>query len=111
TKRSRCHSAFLGLARRSATAREPVGAERGGQVALSDKHVADLDMCDGEVALPPGIYGIGFGEALQNLQCLVIARKSARKVPLGFQYRRDHSMRNRQVALPFGVARGGVGKL
>ena len=43
-----------------------VGGERVGDVALVNEHVADLDVRDGQVALPSGVFGVGLGEAFSD---------------------------------------------
>jgi hypothetical protein len=68
-----------------------IGLQRSGEIALRLKHVADLVVGDGKIALPSGVAGIGLGQALGNGEA----------VPVGFQCGGEIALRHQHIADPF----------
>ena len=93
------------FARRSAIAcKGPVARQRRRQVALRLLHVADPVVRDREVALPAGVAGVRFGQALGYRVQGPVARQRRRQVALRLLHVADLVVRGREVALPAGVA-------
>jgi hypothetical protein len=87
-----------------------VARQRRRQVALRNLHVADLVMRGRQVALPPGIARVGFGQTLSNCVRRLVARQRRRQIALRLPHVTDPVVRDRQVVLPPGIARVGFGQ-
>ena len=87
-----------------------VAGQRRRQVALRYLHVADPIVRDREVALPPGIASIGFGQPLTDRERGLVAGQRRRQVALRHLHVADLIVRDREVALPPGIARIGFGQ-
>ena len=92
SERSLCQRGISGIGCGEALSdrlRGLIAVERGREIALSPKHVADVVVRDGEVALPGGISGIGCGEALYDRLRGLIAVERGRKIALSPKHTAD----------------------